>query len=109
MARNYVSSAAFVAGYLRTHKAGGTMADLAADLGMNKSSATVKASQLRQAGIQLPKLKQLRAKLDLGVLAMMVKNYEDGVLDLDGKNNVTISDHLEEDVEDNTEFFTPQE
>jgi hypothetical protein len=86
------------------------MEEIANDLGMQKSSATVKASQLRQKGIKLPKLAQSRQKLDLGVLARMVQDYE---ADLDGNANVTISDHMGDDVqdEDNTEFvgFPEQE
>lgn len=111
MARNYVSSEVFLAAYLRGHKAGYTMEQIAEELGMQKSSATVKASQLRQKGIKLPKLAQSRQKLDLGVLAKMVQDYEDDLIDLDGNHNVTISDHLDEDVPNDTEFvgFPQQE
>ena len=97
MARQYVDSASFVAAYLKTHRNGGNMQTLADSLGMNKASATVRASQLRQAGVNLPKLSQSRKKLDIAALAKMVQNYE---MDLDGNANVTISDHMDEDVQD---------
>jgi hypothetical protein len=105
MARNYVDSASFVKCFLAVHKEGGDIQAVADRLGMQKASATVKASQLRQAGIQLPKLSQSRKKLDLGALAKMVSDYEanlsvDSDTDLDGHKNVTISDHLDEDVPD---------
>lgn len=97
MARQYVDSTSFVAAYLRTHRDGGNMQSLADSLGMNKASATVRASQLRQAGVNLPKLAQSRKKLDIAALAKMVENYE---MDLDGNHNVTISDHLDEDIDE---------
>lgn len=105
MARNYVDSASFVKAFLAVHKEGGDIQAVADRLGMQKASATVKASQLRQAGIQLPKLLQSRKKLDLGALAKMVSDYEANLsvsddTDLDGHENVTISDHLDEDIPD---------
>jgi predicted transcriptional regulator len=107
MARNYVSSESFVRGYLYGHKQGWNMQQVADHLGMVKASATVKASQLRQAGIQLPKLAQSRQKMDLGILARMVTDYETSLSDLDGNHNVTISDHLDPEPQNGTEFVTP--
>lgn len=99
MARNYVDSASFVRVFLAVHKEGGDIQTVADRLGMQKASATVKASQLRQAGIQLPKLSQSRKKLDLSALAKMVSDYEANLsVDLDGNANCTVSDHLDEDV-----------
>jgi hypothetical protein len=100
MARNYVDSVTFVKTFLSVHREGGTIQEVADRLGMQKPSATVKASQLRQAGVNLPKLGQMRKKLNLGALAKMVTDYEAQMsADLDGKENVTISDHLDEDVD----------
>lgn len=105
MARNYVDSTSFVKAFLAVHSKGGDIQAVADRLGMQKASATVKASQLRQAGVQLPKLSQSRKKLDLGALAKMVSDYEANLsvsddTDLDGRENVTISDHLDEDIPD---------
>ena len=108
--RESVSAERFVQGYIHAHKQGWTIAQLAEHLGMEKASANVKASQLRGAGLNLPKLKQVRAKMDLGNLARMVSDYEASLSDLDGKANVTISDHLGEDDQfDDTEFVSPPE
>lgn len=100
--RESVSQERFVVAYLNAHKAGLTMQQLADSLGMEKASASVKASQVRKDleayGKTLPKLKQMRAKKDLGVLARMVTDYEASLSDMDGNANVTISDHLDEDV-----------
>lgn len=87
-----VSSKRFVQVYLQVHKSGGEIQDVADSLGMNKQSATVRASQLRKMGVNLPKLANARKKLDVSALAKMVQNYE---MDLDGNANCTISDHLD--------------
>jgi hypothetical protein len=104
MARNYVDSVSFVTCFLNVHKRGGTIQEVADILGMQKASATVKASQLRQMKVSLPKLGQTRKKLNLSALAKMVTDYEAELsVDLDGKENVTISDHLgdlDEDIPD---------
>lgn len=106
--RESVSAERFVVAYLYAHKQGWTIGQLAEYLGMEKASANVKASQLRGDGLNLPKLKQIRAKKDLSQLAKMVSDYEASLSDLDGKSNVTISDHLGTDVEfDDTEFVAP--
>ena len=109
--RQSVSAERFIAGYLQAHKQGWTVGQLADYLGMEKNSANVKASQIRgdleSRGIELPKLKQIRAKKDLGILAKMVTDYEASLSDLDGNKNVTISDHMGTDVPNETEFVSP--
>lgn len=106
--RESVSADRFVVAYLHAHKQGWTIGQLADYLGMEKASANVKASQIRKDleayGKTLPKLKQIRAKKDLSALARMVTEYEN---DLDGNANVTISDHLDEEVFDDTEYVAP--
>ena len=107
--RESVSAERFVAGYIHAHKMGWTVQQLADYLNMEKASCNVKASQLRKSGLELPKLHQTRAKMDLGKLAKMVSDYEASLTDLDGKQNCTISDHLDEDVPNETLFVTPPE
>lgn len=98
--RESVSAEHFVKAYLDAHRAGLTIGQLAESLEMEKASANVKASQLRNQGIKLPKLRQVRKSKDLGALAKMVSDYEASLIDLDGKENVTISDHMDPEVQD---------
>ena len=98
--RPRIDKLTFVQMYLQVHREGGTIQDVADRLGMAKNSATVKASQIRQLGYDLPVLKQQRQKTDLSALAKMVSDYQAELsCNLEGKEDCTISDHLDEDVQ----------
>lgn len=100
MSRQYVSSGQFVTIYLNTHRNGGTIDDIAEATGMKRESVSPRASQLRQMGVNLPKLGQARKKLNIANLAKMVSDYEAEIaLNLEGEADCTISDHLDEDVQ----------
>ena len=114
MARKHnVPAVDFVKGYLFGHKQGWNVQQVADHLGMEKGSVTVRASQMRNGlGIELPSLAQARKKVNISELARMVSEYETSMSDLDGKENVTISTHLDPDdqiPDDNTQYVDPND
>ncbi len=78
-----ISAKDFVAAYVQTHQSGGTIADLAENLGRSVEQIRAKrnsvATQLKQRGVSLPSLKRMAREGGGGVAydeaAEMLKGY----------------------------------